>query len=58
MTKDEAILELSRHLMHCGALMPIEWITNHGEGSRFMEAYQMALDALKCNDQGTGVKEE
>ena len=47
MTKDEAILELSRHLMQCGALMPIDWVTSHGEGSRFMAAYRMAMDALQ-----------
>ena len=47
MTKDEAIKILSLHLMQCGMMMPIGWLNNHGEGSDFMKAYEMALDALK-----------
>lgn len=47
MTKDEAIKILARHLMQCGAMMPIEWVQKNGEGSEFMEAYEMAMDALK-----------
>ena len=44
---DEAIKILSRHLMQCGMLMPIEWVQRNGEGSEFMKAYEMAMDALK-----------
>ena len=47
MKKDEAIKILARHLMQCGALMPIEWVQKNGDGSEFMEAYEMAMDALK-----------
>lgn len=47
MTNEEALLELSRHLLQCGALMPIDWVRSHGEGSRFMVAYRMAMDALR-----------
>lgn len=50
MTVDEALRELSMHLIQCGALMPIDWLSTHGEGSRFMEAYGMALDALKTQE--------
>ena len=47
MQKDEAIKILARHLMQCGMLMPIEWVQKNGEDSEFMEAYKMAMDALK-----------
>lgn len=47
MQKDEAIKILARHLMQCGMLMPIEWVQKNGEGSEFMQAYKMAMDALK-----------
>ena len=47
MQKDEAIKILAMHLMQCGMMMPIEWVQNNGEGSEFMQAYQMAMDALK-----------
>lgn len=47
MQKDEAIKILARHLMQCGMMMPIEWVQNNSEGSEFMQAYQMAMDALK-----------
>lgn len=47
MQKDEAIMILSRHLMQCGMLMPIEWVQSNGEGSEFMQAFEMAMDALK-----------
>ena len=47
MTKGEAIMILSRHLMQCGMLMPIEWVQKNGEGSKFMQAFAMAMDALK-----------
>lgn len=51
MTKDEALRELSLHLMQCGALMPIDWLTSHGDGSRFMMAYGMAMDALREKEE-------
>ena len=47
MTKDEAIKILSLHLMQCGMMMPIEWVQKNGDGSDFMKAYEMAMDALK-----------
>lgn len=47
MTADEAIQELKLHLTHCAVLMPIAWAEKHGEGSRFTEAYEMALQALR-----------
>lgn len=47
MTREEAIKILSRHLMQCGMLMPIEWVQKNGEGSDFMKAMEMAMDALK-----------
>ena len=49
---DEALKELSMHLMQCGALMPIDWVNTHGEGSRLMEAFEMAMDALKREENG------
>ena len=47
MQKDEAIKILARHLMQCGMMMPAEWVQKNGEGSEFMQAYEMAMDALK-----------
>jgi hypothetical protein len=47
MQKDEAIKILARHLMQCGMLMPSEWLRKNGDGSEFMQAYKMAMDALK-----------
>ena len=47
MQKDEAIKILARHLMQCGMMMPIEWVQKNGGGSEFMQAYEMALNALK-----------
>lgn len=47
MTREEAIRILSLHLMQCGAMMPIEWVRKNGEGSDLMEAFRMAMDALK-----------
>ena len=47
MKNDKAIKILARHLMQCGALMPIDWVQKNGEGSEFMQAYDMAMDALK-----------
>lgn len=52
MTNDEILKELSAHVMQCGALMPIDWVTAHGEGSRFMEAYAEAVRLVKLREQG------
>lgn len=63
MQKDEAIKILARHLMQCGMLMPIEWVQKNGEDSEFMQAYKMAMDALKnepvrCKDCDHYIYEE
>lgn len=47
MTKEKASMILSLHLMQCGMMMPIEWVQKNGEDSEFMQAYEMAMDALK-----------
>lgn len=47
MTNEEAIKKLSFHMMQCGMMMPIEWVQANGEGSELMEAFQMAIAALK-----------
>ena len=47
MTRSEANKILSLHLMQCGMMMPVGWLNNHGEGSDFMKAYEMAMDSLK-----------
>ena len=47
MTKDHALLVLTQHIIECGMLMPMDWLKTHGDGSEFMEAYNMAMDALK-----------
>ena len=47
MTKEKASMILSLHLMQCGSMMPIEWVQKNGEDSEFMQAYKMAMDALK-----------
>ena len=47
MTREEAALKLSGHLMQCGMLMPIEWLEKNGEGSELFEAFQMAIAALR-----------
>lgn len=52
MTSEEMIRELSLHVMQCGILMPIDWITDHGEGSRFMESYGEAMRLMKLKEQG------
>ena len=52
MTKDEAIKILSLHLMQCGMMMPIEWVQKNGDGSDFMKAYEMAMDALGERREG------
>ena len=47
MSNDETIKILARHLMQCGALMPMEWVQKNGEGSEFMQAYEKAMNAIK-----------
>lgn len=47
MTNQEANMILSLYLMQCGMMMPIEWVQKNGENSEFMQAYKMAMDALK-----------
>lgn len=46
MTREEARNILLMHIGQCGALMPIDWVRSHGEGSETMEAFRMAMDAL------------
>lgn len=50
MTREEARKSLEKHLIQCGAFMPAWWIKDNGNGSEFMEAFQMALDALREQD--------
>lgn len=47
MTREEAALKLSFHLMQCGMLMPIGWVDENGKGSELFEAFKMAQDALR-----------
>ena len=47
MTRDEAAMKLTTHLMQCGMMMPIEWLEKNGEGSELFEAFQMAIAALR-----------
>ena len=47
MSNEEAATVLTMHLMQLGQLMPEEWLRQNGEGSEFMEAYSIALDALR-----------
>ena len=47
MTREEAAMKLSFHMMQCGLLMPLGWIDNNGEGSELFEAVRMAQDALR-----------
>lgn len=47
MTGKEAIEELRLHLKMCEALMPAEWQEEHGAGSRFGEAVEIARSALE-----------
>lgn len=60
MTDEEAIKTLSLHLMQCGALMPIEWVRQNGEGSKLQQAMRMALDALEresCSNEPLTIEE-
>jgi len=52
MTTDEMIRELSMHLMQCGALMPINWVETHGEGSPFMTTMEEVMRLLKLKERG------
>ena len=55
MTSEEAEQALISHLLFCAALMPIKWIEENGEGSRFEKAYKMAMDALRtCEVRSDG----
>ena len=47
MTNQEANMILSFHLMQCSMMMPIEFVQKNGKDSEFMQAYKMAMDALK-----------
>lgn len=51
MTRDEAAMKLSTHLMQCGMMMPIEWVEKNGEGSELMEAFSMAISALSEQEE-------
>ena len=35
--------------------MPIDWVTTHGEGSRTMEAFKMAMEALKKREEAVRI---
>ena len=50
MTREEAAMKLSMHLMQCGMLMPIEWVEKNGEGSELSEVFRMAIAALREPD--------
>ena len=47
MTREEAALKLSTHLMQCGMLMPIKWVEKNGKGSELMEAFELGIAALR-----------
>lgn len=51
MTRDEAAMKLSAHLMQCGMMMPIEWVEKNGEGSELMAAFSMAISALREQEE-------
>ena len=51
MTAEEAREVLLSHLRMVGMLMPEDWVEKNGDGSRFMQAYEMALDALKGQEK-------
>lgn len=54
MTRKEAAIRLSLHLLQCSMLMPIEWIEENSNGSEFMKAFRMALDALNATPAAEG----
>ncbi len=51
MKPEDAAKKLSFHLMQCGALMPMDWIRENGEGSELQQAFRMALDALRDGER-------
>lgn len=51
MKPEDAVNKLSFHLMQCGALMPMDWIKENGEGSELQQAFRMALDALRDDER-------
>ena len=51
MKPEDAVKKLSFHLMQCGALMPMDWIRENGEGSELQQAFRMALDALRDDER-------
>lgn len=51
MKPEDAVNKLSFHLMQCGALMPMDWIKENGEGSELQQAFRMALDALRDGER-------
>lgn len=51
MRPEDAAKKLSFHLVQCGALMPMDWIKENGEGSELQQAFKMALDALASQEK-------
>lgn len=51
MNETDAAQVLRQHILECGALMPIEWIRQNGDGSDFQKAMSLAIQLL---DQGGG----
>lgn len=51
MKPEDAAKKLSFHLMQCGALMPMDWMRENGEGSELQQAFRMALDALRDGER-------
>lgn len=51
MKPEDAAKKLSFHLMQCGALMPMDWIRENGEGSELQQVFRMALDALRDGER-------
>ena len=51
MKPEDAAKKLSFHLIQCGALMPMDWIRENGEGSELQQAFRMALDALRDGER-------
>lgn len=51
MGKQEALKQLSKHLMDCAMLMPQDWIQENGPGSEFFTAYEMAYALLEREAQ-------
>lgn len=47
MDSEKAVLVLIRHVRECAMMMPLKWLKENGDGSEFMQAMQLAIDALK-----------